>query len=287
MIRLIDTHHHLWDPSTAHYPWMTDALNVIRRRFDTDDLASVTEQAGVDGTILVQTRSSFEESKEFLAIAEDTPKILGVVAWVDMTAPDISDHINDLKESKGGAYLVGIRHQVHDEEDENWLMRDDVRRGLEAVKNNNLTYDLLLRPRELPAAIKVVKGLPDMHWVLDHIAKPDIAGKGWEPWASQIRQLANASPNCWVKLSGMVTEADWDNWKIEDLRPYADHVVSCFGPDRCMLGSDWPVCLLAGQYLEVMDTARELIATLTPEQQKQISVDNSVAAYRLDIALPA
>lgn len=281
MKQLIDTHHHVWDPATADYPWMTDELAVIRRRFDAGDLEAVTGPAGVTGTILVQTRSSFGESRDFLALAEDTGIIKGVVAWVDLTADDVSARIEELKSGKGGDKLVGIRHQVHDEEDPDWLLREDVTRGLAAVHAHDLTYDLLLRPRELPAAIGAVQRLPDMHWVLDHIAKPEIASGRWEPWAGLVSDLAAASPNCWVKLSGMVTEADWDSWTPEDLKPYAAHILSVFGPERCMLGTDWPVCLLAASYQRVMDTALELIAHLPEDQQSAITAGNAAVAYRL------
>ncbi|WP_029061497.1 amidohydrolase family protein [Labrenzia sp. DG1229] len=282
MNRLIDTHHHLWDTANTDYPWMTAELDAIRRRFDTDDLRAVTGPAGVTGTILVQTRSSFGESQEFLAVADDTDLILGVVAWVDLTSPDVFERITTLKSGKGGAYLVGIRHQVHDEEDENWLLREDVQRGLAAIHTQGLAYDLLLRPRELPAAIGAVRNLPDMHWVLDHIAKPEIANGGWQPWADHIEDLANASPTCWVKLSGMATEADWNAWTIDNLTPYANHIIKSFGPQRCMLGSDWPVCLLAAPYRRIMDTARDLIADLPADQQADISFRNAMAAYRLE-----
>lgn len=282
MNELIDTHHHLWDTSKTHYPWMTEELDAIRRRFDTGDLEAVAGPAGVSGTILVQTHSSFEESKEFLATADDNDLILGVVAWVDLTSPDVSEHIQTLKAGKGGSYLVGIRHQVHDEEDENWLLRDDVTRGLTALHDHSLTYDLLLRPRELPAAIRAVKALPDLHWVLDHIAKPQIAEGGWEPWASLMKDLAEASPTCWVKLSGMATEANWQNWTTDDLRPYAQHVLETFGLGRTMLGTDWPVCLLAGSYQRIMDTALDLIAHLSSDQQAAIRSTNAREAYRLD-----
>lgn len=282
MIELIDTHHHLWDTSKTHYPWMTKELDAIRRRFDTDDLEAVTGPAGVSGTILVQTHSSFEESKEFLATADGNDLILGVVAWVDLTSPDVSEHIETLKAGKGGSYLVGVRHQVHDEEDENWLLRDDVSRGLSALHAHALTYDLLLRPRELPAAIQAVNALPEMHWVLDHIAKPEIAAGGWEPWATLMKELVEASPTCWVKLSGMATEANWSDWSTDDLRPYAHHVIETFGPNRCMLGTDWPVCLLAGSYQRIMDTALDLIAHLSSDQQTAIRSKSARAAYRLN-----
>lgn len=282
MSPLIDTHHHVWDPATADYDWMTDDLAAIRRRFDTGDLTAATDPAGVTGTVLVQTRSSFDESREFLALAAETPIILGVVAWVDLTADDVVDRIAELRAGTGGEYLRGIRHQVHDEEDENWLLRDDVRRGLAVLRDNNLVYDLLLRSRELPAAIRVVQEMPDLVWVLDHIAKPEIAVSKWEPWAALIQDLADASPSCWVKLSGMVTEADWSAWTADDLCPYAHHVIKAFGPERCMLGTDWPVCLLAASYQQVIDTGLNLISHLPPEEQMAIRAGNAVKAYSLD-----
>jgi L-fuconolactonase len=281
MTRFIDAHHHVWDPARADYPWMTDDLAVIRRKFDTSDLREVMEPAGVTGTVLVQTRSSFEESVEFLALAEATDFILGVVAWVDLTSQDVDADIRALKAGPGGRYLVGIRHQVHDEADPDWLLREDVGRGLAAVRAHGLAYDLLLRPRELPAAIEAVRRMPDMRWVLDHIAKPEIAQGGWEPWAGRIGQLAAASETCRVKLSGMVTEADWTSWTADDLEPYVRHVLACFGPGRTMLGSDWPVCLLAAPYGRVMHTARQLVSHLPQDDQEDILWRNAAAAYGL------
>jgi L-fuconolactonase len=277
----IDAHHHVWDPAGADYPWMTDDLAVIRRRFDAGDLRAVTGPAGVTGTVLVQTRSSLDESREFLALAEDTDLILGVVAWVDLTSASVDADIRALKDGPGGRFLVGIRHQVHDEPDPDWLLRADVARGLDAVAGHDLAYDLLLRPRELPAAIRAVERLPGLRFVLDHIAKPPIASGGWEPWASGIAALAAASPACRVKLSGMVTEADWAGWTPDDLAPFVRHVIDCFGAERAMIGSDWPVCLLAAPYQRVMDTARDLIAHLPADQQEHILWRSAVEAYRL------
>lgn len=266
---------------------MTDELAVIRRKFSPEDLRPHLPAVGVTGTILVQTRSSYKESFEFLEIAKATDFVLGVVAWVDLTSETVSDDLARLRESDGGEYLVGIRHQVHDEEDPNWILRADVERGLEAVAHHDLAYDLLLRPRELPAAITAVERRPDMRWVLDHIAKPEIATGGWEPWAADIRRLADASPSCWVKLSGMATEADWATWTAKDLEPYVAHVIACFGAERCMLGSDWPVCLLAGSYDRVMSTSRDLTALVPEAQQKGILSGNAVAAYKLSHGLRA
>lgn len=283
MTHFIDAHHHVWDPAKADYPWMTDQLAVIRRKFDTNDLREVIGPAGVTGTVLVQTRSSYEESVAFLALADETDFILGVVAWVDLTSPDVDAAIRALRNGPGGKYLVGIRHQVHDEPDPDWLLRNDVARGLAAVASHDLAFDLLLRPRELPAAITAARRTPQMRWVLDHIGKPEIARGGWEPWAGRIRQLAEASANCRVKLSGMVTEADWKSWTDGDLAPYVRHVLDCFGADRTMLGSDWPVCLLAAPYGRVMDTARQLVSHLPPDAQEDILWRNAAAAYRITL----
>lgn len=219
----------------------------------------------------------------FLAVAKDTDFIVGVVAWVDLTSRNVAADIQRLKNGKGGEFLVGIRHQVHDEADENWLLRDDVRRGLDAVAVHDLAYDFLVRPRELPAAIKIVRDLPGIRWVLDHIAKPDIANEKWEPWATLIAELADASPTCWVKLSGMSTEADWSSWTPAKINPYLKHIVASFGPDRCMLGSDWPVNLLAASYERTMNTALELTSYLTHQQQIALRVPNAVTAYRLKL----
>lgn len=281
MSRFIDTHHHFWDPATADYPWMTEDLAVIRRKFTPHDLRPHLISAGVTETILVQTRSSYRESQAFLELAAETDFVSGVVAWVDLVDKNVADAIQQLKDGKGGAYLVGIRHQVHDEADANWLLRADVQRGLKAVADHGLVSDLLLRPRELPAAVRAVAAMPEAHWVLDHIAKPEIAAGGWEPWAADLRRLVDASPNCWVKLSGMVTEADWADWTPQDLAPYVAHVLECFGPERCMIGSDWPVCLLAASYEQTINAARQLISTLPDAQQAAILASNAVAAYGL------
>jgi L-fuconolactonase len=254
----VDAHHHVWDPATADYPWMTDELAVIRRRFAPADLAPDLAAAGIDATILVQTRSSVEETVEFLGLTSTTPSIVGVVGWVDLSSHDVAATLRRLSESAGGDRLVGIRHQVHDEPDPDWLRRPDVRRGLGAVGDHGLAYDLLLRPRELPAAIDTVAALPGVRFVVDHLAKPEIAAGGWEPWASDLGRLAER-PNVWCKVSGLVTEADWSRWTADAIGPYVDHAFRSFGADRLLFGSDWPVCLLAASYQQVVELARELL----------------------------
>src|SRR3982074_736051 len=199
----VDAHHHFWDPTRATYPWMVgEALDPVNRPFTPDDLAPELAAYDISGTVLVQTISSEDETREFLELAERTDFIWGVVGWVALTSADVGDQLDALLGATGGDRLVGIRHQVHDEDDPDWLCRPDVRRGLVAVEERGLTYDLLVRARELPAAIETVRALPDLQFVLDHIAKPRI-GEGKDPlWRERMPGLA-ALPNVGVKLSGM------------------------------------------------------------------------------------
>jgi L-fuconolactonase len=277
---LVDAHHHFWDPTKAEYPWLTDELAVIRRPFAPADLEPALQANAIDATVLVQTRSSLDETEEFLAIADATPFVQGVVGWVDLTNPAVGDTIAALRERPGGRHLVGIRHQAHDEPDPNWLVRDDVVRGVEAVGAAGLVYDLLVRTRELPAALGLASRLPDVRFVIDHVAKPPIASGELEPWADRMapfRELENVS----CKLSGMVTEADWAAWTPADLQPYVDHVADVFGPSRLLFGSDWPVCLLAASYDEVLAAARATLATLGESEQLDVFGRTAVRVYRL------
>jgi L-fuconolactonase len=277
---IVDAHHHVWDPARADYPWMNDELEVIRRPFTPDDLAPLLGAAGVDATVLVQTRASVDETREFLATAATTPFIRGVVGWVDLTDPVVADVLAGLREAPGGDRLVGIRHQVHDEPDPDWLVRDDVTRGVAAVGAAGLVYDLLVRPRELPAALALARRAPDTRFVIDHLAKPPIRDGLFQPWADQIRPFGELD-NAWCKVSGMVTEADWDSWRPDDLAPYVEHAIDVFGPDRLLFGSDWPVCLLAASYQQVVDAARATLAGLAPDEIAAVLGTTAVEVYRL------
>jgi L-fuconolactonase len=277
---IVDAHHHFWDPGKAEYPWLTDELAAIRRPFGPTDLEPLVRAAGIDATVLVQTRSSLDETVDFLSVAEDTPFVRGVVGWVDLTALSVDDTIAALREGRGGRHLAGIRHQAHDEPDPAWLVRDDVRRGIAAVGKAGLAYDVLVRSRELPAAVSLARRLPDVRFVVDHIAKPSIADGVIEPWASLLEPFRDL-PNVTCKVSGMVTEADWSTWTAADLRPYVDRVVDVFGPERLMFGSDWPVCLLAAPYEEVLAAARELTGGLTDGEQAAVLGGNARVVYRL------
>jgi L-fuconolactonase len=252
----IDAHHHVWDLAVRPQPW-TDELPPLRRSFGLDELRPALRRNGIDGTVLVQTVPVAEETPEFLALAADAPEILGVVGWVDLTAPGVDERLAALRAAPGGERLVGVRHVVQAEPDPDWLLREDVLAGLRRVADAGLVYDLLVTRHQLPAAVAVTARVPRLRFVLDHAGKPGIAGRELEPWREQLARLA-ARPNVAVKLSGLVTEAA-PGWTVDDLRPYADHVLDCFGPGRVMAGSDWPVCLLRGRYDDVLAATDRLL----------------------------
>ncbi|MEV6416235.1 amidohydrolase family protein [Kribbella sp. NPDC051718] len=276
----VDAHHHIWDLSVREQTWMVGPeLDPVRRNYSIDDLAPLAAEAGVTSTVLVQTVGVAAETPEFLKVAASNDLVAGVVGWVDLTAADVADALAELKQRPDGEWLKGIRHQVHDEPDERWLCRDDVRAGLTAVADAGLVYDLLTKTPHLPAALKTVRALPQLSFVVDHISKPVIGGD-LEPWACGIRALA-AEPNVTCKLSGMVTEASWTDWKVSDLQPYVDVVLDAFGPDRVMFGSDWPVCILAASYAEVVQAAEDLTSTLTTTERNAIFGATARRTYNL------
>ncbi|HTJ37770.1 MAG TPA: amidohydrolase family protein [Dactylosporangium sp.] len=277
----IDAHHHFWDPARYTYPWMAgEELDPVRRAFGPDDLRPSLRAAGIDATVLVQTISSLAETREFLQVAADTAEVHGVVGWVELTSPSVGDDLDELLAGPTGRRLVGVRHQVHDEPDPDWLRRDDVRRGLAEVERRGLAYDLLVRARELPAAIDTVRRLPGLCFVLDHIAKPRIADGRDDPWTAAMPALA-AEPNVSVKLSGMVTEADWARWTPADLRPFVARVVDWFTPGRLLFGSDWPVCLLAGSYESMLAGLRDALPALSQDELEQLYGGNAARVYRI------
>ena len=276
----VDAHHHIWDLTVREQTWMVGPeLDPIRRNFSIEDLAPLAAAADIAATVLVQTVGLVDETVEFLEVAASNELVAGVVGWVDLTAADIADVLAGLQARPDGAYLKAIRHQVHDEPDDNWLLRPDVQRGLTAVAEAGLAYDLLTKTPHLPAAIQTVRNLPQLTFVVDHISKP-VIGDPLEPWAGRLRDLA-ALPNVTCKLSGMVTEAPWTTWKPTDLQPYADTVLEAFTPSRVMFGSDWPVCLLAATYAEVVETAESLTAALTPAERDAIFTTTATSTYKL------
>ncbi|MFD5087472.1 amidohydrolase family protein [Kitasatospora sp. NPDC058406] len=278
---IIDAHHHVWNLAVRDQEWITGPdLAPLRRSFGLEDLRPQAERAAVTATVVVQTVTVAEETPELLAQAASDPLVAGVVGWTDLTAADVAERLAQLREMPGGEHLVGVRHQVQGEPDPDWLLRPEVLRGLAAVADAGLVYDLLVLPHQLPAATAAARRLPGLAFVLDHAGKPAVAVAELRPWASHVRTLA-AEPNVSCKLSGLLTEADWERWSIEDLRPFADTVLDAFGPGRVMFGSDWPVCTLAADYATVVSTTRRLIARLDTHEQALVLAGTAGDVYRL------
>jgi L-fuconolactonase len=277
---IVDSHQHFFDLERFDYPWMTDGVEPIRRSFGPSDLEPLLIERGVDRTVVVQALSSVDETRYLLEIAARTDFVSGVVGWVDLADPDVAAVLTDLRDREDGHYLVGIRHQVHDEADPAWLLRDEVQRGLRELAATGLPYDLLVRTRELPAALGIARAQPELRLIVDHLAKPPVRRGEIEEWASRMAPFAGLD-NVWCKLSGMVTEADWNAWKRADLAPYVHRVLEWFGEDRVMFGSDWPVCLLAAPYGQVMDALDAALGGVGERARARIYGENAVAFYAL------
>ncbi|WP_369393742.1 amidohydrolase [Streptomyces sp. CG1] len=275
----VDAHHHVWDLAVRDQDWIPEHSQ-LRRDFTLAELEPEARAAGVTRAVLVQTVTVPEETPEFLALAAAHDLVAGVVGWTDLTRPDIAEELARLRELPGGAHLKGIRHQVQGEPDPEWLLRPDVRRGLTALADAGLVYDLVVLPHQLPACVKAAETLPRLTLVLDHLGKPPIASGEREPWASALRALA-ARPNTVAKLSGLLTEADPASWTTADLRPYTDTALEAFGPDRLMFGSDWPVCTLAAAYAEVLHTVDELTAGLSAAERTAVHEGTATRVYDL------
>jgi L-fuconolactonase len=302
---IVDAHHHIWDPAARRHAWL-DGLPELRRPFLLADYAEAAAAEGVTASVLVQVLASTAETEEFLALAARTglqagpggtsdtaegeaagpvpPVVAGVVGWADLTRDDICNELARLRTLPGGDRLAGIRHLVQDEPDPEWLARPDVRRGLRAVGAAGLVFDVLVRPAQLPAALRVASDLDDVRFVLDHGGKPEIGAGRTEPWAGLIGELA-ARPNVTCKLSGLVTEAG-TGWEKESFAPYVDRLLESFGPGRLMFGSDWPVCTLAASYHEVITLAAAILdAPLSKAELDGVFGANAVAAYGLSLPL--
>jgi len=272
----IDAHQHFWKYEPAQYPWIR-ADWPIRRDFFPPDLQPLLAKAGLNGCVAVQARQSLEETRWLLSLTTEHSFIKGVVGWVDLR----SDYVHDqLAQFAHHPCFVGVRHVVQDEPDESFMLRPGFLRGLACLQDFDLAYDILIFARQLPAAIQLVKRFPNHRFVVDHIAKPQIAAQRLSPWTEHIRQLAQ-HPNVTCKVSGVVTEAHWKNWKQRDFTPYLDTVFEAFGPTRIMYGSDWPVCLLAASYERVYDLAAAYCSRLSASEQRQVFGATAVGFYRL------
>ena len=269
---IVDAHQHFWDPERGHYPFLDDVPS-LRRRFGPEDLQPELDSNRIDGSVVVQARSSLEETEELLGVAAATPWVVGVVGWVDLTAPD---DVPGTLAAFVGRGLVGIRHQVHDESDPEWLVRGDVQRSLRAIADADLAFDLLVRTRELPSAIACARENYDLRFVLDHIGKPPFGTSSMAAWRDGLAQIAQL-PNVFCKVSGLLTETPDRTLAADAIR----EAVELFGADRCMFGSDWPVCLLAAEYTDSLDLVQSAIA---PEAVPVVLAGTAAHAYGLELS---
>ncbi|NGN62988.1 amidohydrolase family protein [Streptomyces sp. A7024] len=275
----VDAHHHLWDLSIRHQPWLdAPALAPIRRSYGPDDLAPLLRATGVGRTVLVQTQPAPEETAELLAHAAAPGPIAGVVGWTDLASPAVTEHLTALRELPGGAALVGIRHPVQAEPDPDWLTRPAVLRGLRATGTANLAFDLLVRPWQLPTAVAAVRACPGTTFVLNHLGQPPADdAEAHRAWARSLRQLADAGPRVFCKLSGLLTTPG------RDVRTCTDTALEIFGPRRLLFGSDWPVCLLTASYGRVLEVTEQLCAGLSPQDRSEIFANAACRAYRMPV----
>lgn len=272
----IDAHQHFWIYNRADYGWMdAEPLKPLRRDFLPEDLRREQARVGFDGSIVVQARQTLEESRWLLELAERDERIKGVVGWVDLRAGDVDKQLGQFA---GHPKFAGVRHVVQDEPDERFLLREDFLRGIGRLKDYGLTYDILIYPKQLPAALEFVPRFPDQPFVLDHLAKPFIKDGKIDPWKQQIRELAQF-PNVECKISGLVTEADWKNWKEEDFKPFLDVAAEAFGVERLMFGSDWGVCTLAATHDEVVSIARNYFQRLDADAKRKVFGGNCLRFY--------
>jgi L-fuconolactonase len=271
----IDAHQHFWIYNSSEYAWIDDSMAALRRNFLPQDLERELQRNHVQGSILVQTRQTLEETRWLLELAEQSSSILGVVGWVDLQSPDV---LSQLEEFAENPKLVGVRHIVQAEADDRFLMRPAFLRGVSLLERFDLAYDILIYPRHLPVAAEFAKQLPQQRLVLDHLAKPPIKSRQIRSWADEIHRLAEV-PNVFSKLSGLVTESDWHRWTPDDLAPYLDIAFESFGPQRLMIGSDWPVCLVAATYERATAAVKQYLGRHSPEVREAVLGGNARQFY--------
>jgi L-fuconolactonase len=278
----IDSHQHFWQYDPARHSWIDDAMSALRRDFLPEHLHLVLQSENVDATIAVQVDQSEQETEYLLDLTPRYPFIAGIVGWIDLRAANLEQRLEHFGQFPK---LRGFRHIAQSEPDDQFLIRDDFVRGLSLLRKLNFTYDILIYARQLPAAVALIDKLPDQPFVIDHIAKPEmkahkIEAQKIKEWAAGIRVIA-ANPNVYCKISGLITEADWHNWKPDDFKPYLDIVFGSFGPDRIMFGSDWPVCLLAGSYSQVKALVDDYVRGWPESDRAKFFGGNASRFYRL------
>jgi len=276
----IDAHQHFWIYNDREFAWLDDNMAALRRNFLPADLQPELKANGFLASVVVQTCQTLEETRWLLGLAEQNSSILGVVGWADLCSPEIALQLKDLA---ANPKLVGLRHIVQVEPDDRFLLRPDFLRGIAALEQFDLAYDILIYARHLPVAIEFVKQFPRQRFVLDHMAKPPIKMKEIDLWADGIRRLS-AFPNVYCKMSGLVTEADWQHWTRDDIAPYLEVVFDSFGPDRLMIGSDWPVCLVAASYAQATGLVKDYILKRAPDRASDVLGGNAQRFWRLPLS---
>lgn len=273
----VDAHQHFWKYNKEEFSWIDDSMNVIRRDFLPEHLLPELKKKGFQACLAVQTRQSEEENHFLLGLAKENSFVKGVIGWLDLQADNIQEK---LEEYANINLFKGLRHIVQAEADPEFLLRPQFLNGIGHLKDFNLTYDILIFPQHLPTAAKFVSLFPDQKFVLDHLAKPDIKNQSILSWKNDLMKIA-AFSNVSCKLSGMVTEASWENWKMADFKAYVDVALELFGAKRLMVGSDWPVCLVAAKYGEVVGIVEELTDQLSDDEKDLIFGQNAINFYNL------
>jgi L-fuconolactonase len=274
----IDSHQHFWVYGEEEYGWIGDGMEVLKRDFLPVDLEPQLLAAGLDGSIAVQARQTLEETRWLLKLADEFDIVKGVVGWVDLRSSDLQAQ---LEEFSSDPHFCGVRHILQSEPDDEYMLRKDFLRGISSLAGFDLVYEILIFQRHLPAAVKLVEQFPDQPFILDHLAKPLIKDGILTPWTADIQKLAQY-PNVMCKLSGMVTEADWQHWQQDDFAPYIEAVFEAFGANRILYGSDWPVCLLAGSYQQVHSLVEDYVKKLSKKEQAAVWGGNAVRFYGLE-----
>jgi len=272
----LDSHQHFWQYNPDEHVWMNDQMEILKHDYLPKDLEPLLKETGFDGTIAVQARQMFKETEWLLELAGQHEIIKGVVGWVDLCSDKINEQLE--KYSKNNK-LKGVRHVVQEEPDD-FLLGKAFQNGISQLKMYDLTYDLLVFPRQLSASIKLVEKFPEQLFVIDHIAKPDIKNKVVKGWEKDMKTLAGYS-NVYCKLSGMVTETHWHHWSPEEFKVYMDIVINAFGTQRIMVGSDWPVCILSGNYKSVMEITTKYCEQFSKEEQDNMLGINCARFYSL------
>jgi L-fuconolactonase len=276
----VDSHQHFWQVGRFEYPWMTPEVGALCHDFLPEQLEPILLRHGVQQTIVVQASNTVEETLWLLSLANQNPFIAGVVGWVDLQSDDVSDQLHEFA---GNPKFKGVRHLVESEPADDWLAQPRVIQGLRELSSCGLSYDLLVHTRHLRYAKTALEECPELRVVIDHLAKPPIAHGGISEWAQELKPFASMT-NAWCKLSGLVTEASWSNWRVEDFIPCVEIALEYFGPQRMMFGSDWPVCLLAASYAQVLDTVQTLLRDLSDDDRDLIFYKNAAEFYRIEEA---